>query len=50
MNLIVSRVLDEPRIVESGYVLEGYPLTKDQLHFMQIEGIMPEKFGMNFKF
>ncbi len=40
-NLVFSR-LQEPDVLEKGYVLEGYPRNRQQVISMQQRGIIPD--------
>jgi adenylate kinase family enzyme len=47
LSLVMQR-LQEPDVAARGYVLEGFPRTKEQAMAMQMKGILPTHFGTCF--
>ena len=43
-NLVFAR-LQEPDVLEKGYVLEGFPRTREQALAMQRKGFLPDHLG-----
>ncbi|KAJ3195586.1 Adenylate kinase 8 [Irineochytrium annulatum] len=44
LSLVMQR-LQEPDVVSKGYVLEGFPRTREQAIAMQMKGLFPSHFG-----
>jgi adenylate kinase len=44
MNLLVQR-LQEPDVYSKGFVLQGFPRTKEQAMSLQMKGILPTHFS-----
>jgi adenylate kinase len=46
MISLVTQRLAEPDVMQRGYVLDGFPRTREQAFSMQMKGSIPEHFGM----
>ena len=44
LNLVFAR-LQESDVIEKGYVLNGFPRTREQALSMQKKGVIPDHFG-----
>lgn len=48
-NLVFAR-LQEPDVIEKGYVIEGYPRNREQALSMQRKGILPDHVSTSLMF